>query len=266
MRSNTGAGMRQRLVMALSAALFVGAGVPATADETDARNLLQAMSDYMSGQDALAVDFDAMREVVSTEGQKLAVASSGSLTLARPDRLHATVSDGFESLEMVYDGASFSVAAEAAAVYASVAIDGQIDTLIDALRNTYGRPLPAADLLGADPFAALMSEVIDVKDLGSGMVAGAECDHLAFRTEQVDWQIWIAQGEAPLPCRLLITSKTVEMAPNYIVDFSNWRTGAAVAADDFAFVAPQGASAVEFAGFADAVTDLPQIYSIGDSQ
>ena len=37
----------------------------------------------------------------------------------------------------------------------------------------------------------LMPSVIDANDLGSGVIGGVECDHLAFRTEEVDWQIWI---------------------------------------------------------------------------
>jgi hypothetical protein len=54
-----------------------------------------------------------------------------------------------------------------------------------------------------------MSEVNDVKDLGSGVIHGVECDHLAFRTKEVDWQIWIGQGARPYPCRYVITSKKV---------------------------------------------------------
>jgi hypothetical protein len=43
----------------------------------------------------------------------------------------------------------------------------------------------------------LVSGVIDVKDLGSGVMGGIECDHFAFRKKEVDFEIWIAQGERP---------------------------------------------------------------------
>ena len=50
----------------------------------------------------------------------------------------------------------------------------------------------------------LMKDVYDLKDLGSGVVNGVECDTLAFRKNDVDWQIWIAQGEAGrIPAGLL---------------------------------------------------------------
>jgi Predicted periplasmic protein (DUF2092) len=40
-----------------------------------------------------------------------------------------------------------------------------------------------------DPYKELMPLVVEAKDLGSGVIRGVECDHLAFRTEEVDWQI-----------------------------------------------------------------------------
>ena len=47
-----------------------------------------------------------------------------------------------------------------------------------------------------------MADVTDVKDLGSGVIGGVECDHLAFRAKDTDWQIWIAQGEEPIPAAM----------------------------------------------------------------
>jgi hypothetical protein len=61
-----------------------------------------------------------------------------------------------------------------------------------------------------------MPQVIDTKDLGSGVIGGVEYDHLAFRTNEVDWQIWIAQGARPYPCRYVSTSKLVDDGPPWI--------------------------------------------------
>ena len=77
-------------------------------------------------------------------------------------------------------------------------LSGTIDHLVDELRDKYHRPVPGADLLLSNVYEQLMPGVTNVKDLGSGVIGGIECDHLAFRTEEVDWQIWIAQGDASL--------------------------------------------------------------------
>ena len=58
-----------------------------------------------------------------------------------------------------------------------------------------------------------MEGVVDGKDLGSGVIDGVECDSLAFRTEEVDWQIWIAHGDRPYPCRFVITTKQLTNRP-----------------------------------------------------
>ena len=63
-----------------------------------------------------------------------------------------------------------------------------------------------------DVSGVLMSEVTDVKDLGVGMIRGQLCDHLAFRTPEIDWQIWIAATGDPYPCRLVIATHTFQRA------------------------------------------------------
>ena len=96
-------------------------------------------------------------------------------------------------------------------------------------------------MLISDPYKALMPEVNDVKDLGSGVIHGIECDHLAFRTKEVDWQIWIAQGARAYPCRYVITSKKVTGWPQYTLDIWAWKTGAEVASDGFKLEIPASA-------------------------
>jgi hypothetical protein len=220
-------------VAALAVATTAGwVGVSAArADEAQAKNLLKAMSDYLAGQKAISMDFDSTLEVVTKQGQKLGLASSGTVTLNRPDKIRAARTGGFMDVELVFDGKTLTVIGKNANVYAQVDAPGTIDHLVDELRDKYHRPVPAADLLMSDPYKQLMSEVIDTKDLGSGVIRGVECDHLAFRTEEVDWQIWIAQGGRPYPCRYVITSTKVAGLPQYTVDVRAVKTGAEVAAN-----------------------------------
>lgn len=198
----------------------------ARADEAQARALFKAMSDYLAAQTAFSFDFDTSLEVASTDNQKLALASSGHVSVERPDKIHASRTGGFASVEAGFDGKTLTLLNKDSNLYAEAAVPGTIDQLIDTLRETYHRPLPAADLLAADVNAALMPLAKDVKDLGSGVIGGIECDHLAFRGEDVDWQIWIAQGDRPYPCRYTITTTNVAGWPEYTVDVRNWTTGA----------------------------------------
>ena len=232
--------MQGSLALAFVAAA-VSAGTAAQADEADAKRLLKAMSDYLGAQKAISFDFDTTLEVVSTQQQKIALANSGTLTLNRPDKLHVARKGGFTNMEMAYDGKTVTLLGKNTNMYAQVEATGSIDQLVDVLRDKYHRPVPGADLLMSDPYKELMREVIDVKDLGSGVVRGVECDHLAFRTKEVDWQIWIAQGDRPYPCRYVVTSKKVAGAPQYTIDIAGWKTGSDVAADGFSLEIPANA-------------------------
>ena len=64
----------------LTVAIGLGAISGAIADETDAKNLLKAMSDYVSDEDVVSFDFDATLDVVTNEDQRLGLASSGSVS------------------------------------------------------------------------------------------------------------------------------------------------------------------------------------------
>jgi hypothetical protein len=247
---------------ALALAAGVGLSSASLADEADARSLFKAMSDYMAAQTVISFDYDSTLEVVTKDGQTLGLASSGAVTLERPGKLRATRTGGFADVEMVYDGTTLSILGKNLDAYAQIPIAGTVDQLIDTLRDTYHRPLPAADLLGSNINDALTPLFTDVKDLGSGVIGGVECDHLAFRTADVDLQIWIAQGDAPHPCRYTVTTSKVAGSPQYTVDISNWKTGSDVAGADFAFVPPASAKQVEPGQLGD-LDELPSNFTPG---
>lgn len=251
--------MRKALgwVAFLAAALT---GVAAHADEADAKRLLKAMSDYLAAQKSLSFNFESDLELVSTQQQKLALASSGTMTINRPDKLHATRTGGFSDAEMVYDGKTVTLFGKNSNAYAQVEAPGTIDKMVDMLRDKYHRPVAAADLLMSDPYKELMPEVYDVKDLGSGVIHGVECDHLAFRTKEVDWQIWIAQGARPYPCRYVITSKKVTGWPQYTVDIWEFKSGPQVAADSFKLELPSGAKRL-LPEQVPGVNDIPGLFT-----
>jgi hypothetical protein len=213
----------------------------ARADEAQARGLVKAMSDYLAAQKDISLEYDSLLEVATTEDQKLGLASSGTITLARPDKLRMTRAGGFANVELVFDSKMVTLLGKNLNIYAQVEAPGTIDDLVNVLRNKYHRPLPAADLLMSGVYNQLMPYVKDVKDLGGGVIRGIECDHLAFRAEDVDWQIWIARGQRPYPCRYVITTKKILAAPQYTFDVRSWKTGTEVAADNFRAEIPSGA-------------------------
>jgi hypothetical protein len=231
----------------------LGATSGAQAGEAEAKSLLKAMSDYLAAQKNISLGYDANFEV----------ANSGTIDLSRPDKIRATRAAGFANLEMVFDGKTLSMLGKDANLYVQIDAPGTIEHLIDELRDKFHKPLPGADLLLPNVYDVLMADVIDVKDLGSGVIGGTECDHLAFRTKDLDWQIWIAQGERPYPCRYVITSKQVDQAPQYSVQIRDWKTGDAIAPETFVF---DNETKAEKIALDELPGEMPDHFAIGDTQ
>lgn len=257
--------VRHLALMVFSLIFLLGAIPGVNADEADAKRILRAMSDYMAAQNSLSFEFDAILEVVTQEDQKLALASSGSLTLNRPGKIHVARSGGFADVEMFFDGKTLTLVGKNLNLYTQLDVPGTLDHLVDELKDTYNRPLPAADLLLSDAYTALMLDVVDIKDLGSGVIGGIECDTFAFRTNEVDWQIWIAQGDRPYPCRYVITSKGISSGPQYSVQIRDWKSGKEVAKTDFHFKNPTHAQKVDLKDL-KGTDDLPSHFTKGDAK
>ena len=250
------------VAVALAAAGTINTATQSTSpDHANAKKLVKAMSDYLASQNAISFDFETNLEVVSRQNQKLGLASSGTLTLNRPGKISATRHGGFANVEFASDGKMMTLLGKDAKVYAQVPAPATIDQLVDELRDKYHKPVPAADLLMSNVYDQLMPQVVDAKDLGSGVIGGVECDHLAFRTAEVDWEIWIAQGIRPYPCRYVITSTQVAGGPQYTIDIREWKTGAAVAADRFSPQLPADAKKLNPGDLRD-FDDLPGIFAI----
>jgi len=209
----------------------------------DPAKLLKAMSDYLAGQKSLSAKFDSDIEVVTPELQKIQFTSSGEMKMNRPDKLRIRRTGGYADVELVYDGKTVSLYGNNAKSYVQADLAGTVDQMIDTLQSRSGAGLPGADLLLSNSYDQLMADVIEGRHVGQGVVDGVECEHLAFRGAETDWQIWIEPGAKPVPRKWVITSKTVTGAPQYTLKIRDWKTDAN-ADGDFAFKAPADATKV----------------------
>jgi hypothetical protein len=73
-----------------------------------------------------------------------------------------------------------------------------------------------------------------------------KCTHLAFRGSEVDWQIWIEDGDKPLARKFILTSKKVAGVPEFTVLIRSWDIAPKLANSEFSFTPPKGAKKIEF--------------------
>ena len=238
------------------AALAVGIIVAPGAQAQDAGKILKAMSDYITAQKSVSISFDSDIEVVTPELQKIQFTSSGQALLSRPDKLRVSRTGGYTDVELVFDGKTVTVLGKNINAFAQTDSPGTVDQLIDGIRDKHNIQMPGADLLLSRVYDDLTADVVDAKHIGQGVVDGVECEHLAFRNAEVDWQLWVETGARPVPRKYVITSKHVTGAPQYTLRIKEWKTDVPVAADAFVFKPPADAKRVELVALVD-IDEIP---------
>jgi hypothetical protein len=242
-------------MLAVLLAAIAVAPAKAQAQASDAKAILKAMSDYVSSQKTIELGFDSDIEVITPQLEKIQFTNSGEALLSRPDKLRAHRVGGYADVALFFDGKTASVFGKHINGYAQFDAPGSVDQLIHALRAGHGVALPGADLLLSNSYDVLVSDVKEAKHIGRGVIDGVECEHLAFRNFDTDWQLWVEVGEKPIPRKLVITSKTLNDAPQYTLRIKNWKTGVEPAPDAFAFTPPAGAQKLS----PDALIELDEL-------
>jgi hypothetical protein len=247
--------LRGPAIAMLAAAALLLPSSPARAQGSDPKAVLKAMSDYASSQKTIELAFDSDIEVITPQLEKIQFTSSGEVLLSRPDKLRAHRTSGHADVALFFDGKIASVLGKSHDIWTQFEAPGTVDQLVAGLRAGYGVSMPGADLLLSNPYDVLVAGVEEAKYIGHGVVDGVLCEHLAFRNFDTDWQLWVETGATPVPRKMVITSKTVNGAPQYTVRIKSWKTGVEAAPGAFTFVPPATAKKVS----PDALIDLDEL-------
>jgi hypothetical protein len=250
--------MRQAWICLVTAAILFVATTAATAQaqEDGARKILKAMASYLAGQKAITATFDADIEVITPTLQKIQFTSSGQVVMSRPNRLRATRAGGYSDVELVFDGTTATILGRHNNTYAQIKAPGSIDEFIHRLRDEHGVTMPGADLLLSGVYDELIGDAFEISHIGHGVIDGKDCDHLAFRGSEIDWQLWVEIGPNPIPRKYVITSKAVAGAPQYTLRIKTFTTSAPTSPEAFAFKVPAGAKMVDVKSLAD-IDEVP---------
>lgn len=232
---------------AMTAALFPGMLPTANAEpavEQDAAKVLGEMSEYLGSLQRFSVDYDVETEVVSYEGQKLQFSSSGEIKVQRPDKFHASRKGAIADLELILDGSALTLYGKNANAFFQLPAT-TIEQAVDALRNDVGFDAPGADLLADKPLQHAETDTTSGTHVGMVFLDSVRAHHLAFRGKEIDWQLWVSDGEKPLPIKYVITSKWVAASPEYSIEFRNWNTAPSIEDSAFVFTPSRDAKKLE---------------------
>jgi hypothetical protein len=218
------------------------------------RSQFDRMTHFLSSTQLLQTTASMGYDVVQDSGQKIEFSERRRITVARPDRLRVEMlrSNGEEGM-VLFDGQRITVYSAAHEGYAEAEIPGSLDeVLVHFLRDLKMR-MPLALMFSGRFPQEMEKRLEDLTFVEVSVLTDTPCVHLAGRTDQVDFQVWIPQTGDPLPRRLTITYRDQEGQPEFWADFSNWNIAPTISSSDFTFTPPAGSERIPFLAEMDRV-------------
>jgi len=217
--------------------------------EDDAVDALKDMSKYLMSTTTLQADTVGTLDVVTNDGQRIQLDGNTTYKIRRPGFVIDYRSD-IKSRRFIYDGKNFTVYSPQLGYYASVPAPGTNKEVLDTIYNKFGISLPLEDLFrwddsGTDDRIKALKSAYKV---GTATLNGIETDHYAFREEDVDWEVWIQQGDQPLPRKLVIVDRTDPARPTFTSNLSS-KVNPTFTDADFTFVPDANAKQIHMATY-----------------
>jgi hypothetical protein len=213
--------------------------------DPDVIKALESMGAYLRSLKAFQIRSVTSRDEVLNDGQKVEFDGVVDMIVDRPNRLRAEVTSDKQQRLYFDDGTSFTVWARRVNYYATIPAPSTLRELADMLSEKYSLELPVADLFYWGDRRST-DDIVGAIDLGPSQVEGVTCEHYAFRQEGLDWQVWLQQGDYPLPRKLVLTTTTDTAKPQFTAVLT-WNLAPSYNDAAFRFVPPKDAKRITLA-------------------
>ena len=213
------------------------------ADEVEpaAVQALTRMSAYLGTLTTFDITASTSVDLVLTDGQKVKLDGVNHYTVRRPDGFVVEVATAAKTRRLMYDGKTLTLVSPELGYYASVEAPGTIRETMDAAADPYGLHIPLQDLFRwTDPAMQNRSAFQGALVVGPGKVDGHDATQYAFREAEVDWQLWIQDGDKPVPLKVVIIDRKDLAHPQYEATLT-WNPTTQVTKDSFTYRPDQGA-------------------------
>ena len=218
------------------------------AEKAAALAILKRSSDFLGQQQRFSFAIEIGFDVLQTTGQRLEFGGSRKATVRRPDRARIEIRHRYgEEQTLFFDGTTISVDLPTENAYASIEKPGTLDETLAYLMDELGTPAPLGELLASDLYAEVVGGFESGFVVGDATLDGTRCQHVAFRGEALDLQLWVETGERPLPRRVVVTYKQAEGSPQFRARIHDWDLAPETPDELFAFAPPEGAERLPFA-------------------
>ena len=220
-------------------------GKTAEMDDQQAMDILLDMARTLAEAKQFSVTVRSSYDAPQENGQMVEFGALRNIQVKRPDKLRVDLqrSDGDQRI-LVFDGKQIIVHNVTENVYAKAEKVGTVDDAVKYIVGVLKTPLPLARMFRTSIPVELEQLVEEIDYVELNMLTDVKTDHLAVRTRDVDFQIWITRGKEPLPRRIIITYKNFRGHPQFRADFSNWDLTAKGVKGPFTYILPKNAEQI----------------------
>jgi len=208
--------------------------------------LLREMTEYLNSLEQFTFHTDDTEDSMLPSGQKLQFARTVDVSIRRPNRFRADVKGDLKNQQLFYDGRTITLLDTNLNYYGTIQAPATINAALDYALESFALRAPLADLVRRDSFDLLTEHVTSSFYVGLHDVDGVKCHHLAFRQDDIDWQVWIEDTKTPLLRKVIITQKRVTGAPQFTALLSDWNVAPKLPDSLFTFLMPENAKKIEF--------------------
>lgn len=220
-----------------------------TASQQQARTILMGMCDYLAGQDKFTMTIHAGYDVVQDSGQKIEFRQVGKASIDRPKQMLVTseTSSGLKQ-RVIIDGSTITVADDVHQFYSQAAREGTLDDAIKYFVQDLKMRLPLAPIFMQQLPAEMKRRALQIDYVEFDNTLAVPTHHIAVQMASTDLQIWITDGDKPVPMRVILTYKEEDGAPQFWADFSDWNFAPQYDPATFTFVPSKDAKKIPFIG------------------
>jgi hypothetical protein len=187
-----------------------------------AAGILQDMSYYMGSQFEYTYKADMMFDDVLESKQKIQYNAEETVYLKKPDKFYTGYVSDLGGYKLWYDAGQATLLEVPLNDFSLATLPPSVDQALNKLKEEYQFTPALSEFLFIDTYKVMTANVISGAYFGKSKVMGANCHHLVFVEKDIDWQIWIEDGNEPIPRKVVITYKTMPNSPQYIAMLSDW--------------------------------------------
>jgi hypothetical protein len=178
---------------------------------------LKKMSTFLTSLQTFRVISEGSLDVITVDDQKVQLDMVTTYQVIKPGGIRIDWVSDQKNRQFYYDGKQFTLVAPTLGYYATVDAPATNREFLAELYEKTGVQLPLEDLFRwADAEnQADIDALTSAFSVGTATLDGAVTDHWAYRSDDYDWEIWMEQGDRPVPRKLVIIDRTDPTLPAF---------------------------------------------------